>query len=87
MSFIFYNLHLCEIKLLAFELGRKKYLTNFNLFSNFGGRIYNMGNKDKRASKYAQRRTKEQEDENHQKMLARYYLRLGTHAQSFFQCI
>ena len=87
MSFIFYNLHLCEIKLLAFELGRKKYLTNFNLFSNFGGRIYDMGNKDKRESKYAWRRTKEQEDENRQKMLARYYLRSGTHAQSFFQCI
>ena len=46
-----------------------------------------MGNKDKRASKYAWRRTKEQEDENRQKTLARYYLRSGTHAQSFFQCI
>ena len=64
MSFIFYNFYLCEIKLLAFELGRKKYLTNFSLFSNFGGRIYDMGNKDKRTSKYAQRRTNEQEDEN-----------------------
>ena len=46
-----------------------------------------MGNKDKIASKYARRRTKEQEDESQQKMLASYYLRSGTHAQYFFPCI
>ena len=46
-----------------------------------------MGNKGKRASKYSQRKIDEQEDENRQFFLTRYYRRQGTHVQYFFQCI